>query len=90
MKKLRGLRTISISECKKRRVYKLHSRNLSFGVFDGDTGFIGIRTKFGSRFLDTISFRLFSIIKDCLNSWRKSKNLDKKLCIIEISSIGGY
>ena len=44
---------ISLSECKKRRVYKLHSRNLSFGVFDGDTGFIGIRTKFGSRFLDT-------------------------------------
>jgi len=44
---------ISLSECKKRRVYKLHSRNLSFGVFDGDTGFIGIRTKFGSRFMDT-------------------------------------
>lgn len=53
MKKLGWLRMINLSECKKRRVYKLHSRNLSFGVFDGKTGFIGIRTKFGSRFLDT-------------------------------------
>ena len=44
---------ISLSECKKRRVYKLHSRNLSFGVFNGETGFIGIRTKFGSMYLDT-------------------------------------
>jgi hypothetical protein len=33
-------------------VYKLISRNLSFGVFDGKTRFIGIRTKFGRRFLD--------------------------------------
>ena len=49
----RGFIMISLSECKKRRVYKLHSRNLLFGVFDGDTGFIGIRTKCGSRFLDT-------------------------------------
>ena len=44
---------ISLTECKKRRVYKLISRNLSFGVFDGKTRFIGIRTKFGRRFLDT-------------------------------------
>ncbi len=44
---------ISLTECKKRRVYKLISRNLSFGVFDGVTRFIGIRTKFGRRFLDT-------------------------------------
>ena len=44
---------ISLSRCKKRRVYKLLSRNLLFAVFDGETRFIGIRTKFGSRFLDT-------------------------------------
>jgi len=35
------------------KVYKLISRNLSFGVFDGNTRFIGIRTKCGRRFLDT-------------------------------------
>ena len=44
---------INLSECKKRRVYKLFARNLSFGVFDGENRFIGIRTKCGSRFLDT-------------------------------------
>jgi len=44
---------INLSECKKRRVYKLISRNILFGVFDGKTRFIGIRTKFGRRFLDT-------------------------------------
>jgi hypothetical protein len=35
------------------RVYKLESRNLSYGVWDGKSGFIGIRLKFHSRFLDT-------------------------------------
>ena len=44
---------ISISKCKKRRVYKLISRNLLFGAFDGDTRFIGIRTKCSHIFLDT-------------------------------------
>lgn len=44
---------IGLTQCKKRRVYKLISRNLSFGVFDGETRFIGIRTKCGMRFLDT-------------------------------------
>lgn len=39
-------------ELKKGRIYKLNSRNLSYAVFDGNTGFIGIREKFGSRFLD--------------------------------------
>jgi hypothetical protein len=43
---------INLTECKKRRVYKLISRNLSFGVFDGETRFVGIRTKFGRRMLD--------------------------------------
>ena len=44
---------INLSQCKKRRVYKLISRNLLFGAFDGDTRFIGIRTKCGHIFLDT-------------------------------------
>lgn len=35
------------------RVYKIWCRNLLFGVYDGHGGFIGIRTKFDSRFLDT-------------------------------------
>jgi len=34
------------------RVYKLKSRNLSYGVWYGKRSFIGVRTKFGSRFLD--------------------------------------
>jgi len=34
------------------RLYRLRSRNLQFGVWDGQNGFIGIRTKFGDRFLD--------------------------------------
>ena len=35
------------------RVYRLRSRNLKIGIYDGDMGFIGIRTKFGNRFLFT-------------------------------------
>ena len=42
---------IAFSELKYGMIYKLQARNLSYGVFDGD-GFIGIRTKFGTRFLD--------------------------------------
>ena len=43
---------IPLEECKLGHVYRLQSRNLDFGVYDGRTGFIGIRTKFDSRFLD--------------------------------------
>jgi hypothetical protein len=33
-------------------LYKIESRNLSYGVFRGRTnGFLGIRYKFGSRFI---------------------------------------
>src|SRR3990172_1309038 len=42
---------IPLTGCKARTVYELHSRNLRYGVFDGETGFIGIRIKFDSRFL---------------------------------------
>ena len=35
------------------KVYRLNSRNLSIGVYNSEhKGFVGIRTKFGSRFLD--------------------------------------
>jgi hypothetical protein len=37
----------------KGRAYRIRCRNLSFGVWDGVSGFIGIRTKFGSRYLFT-------------------------------------
>ena len=43
---------ISIDQCENRRLYKLDSRNLSYGVYRASSrGFIGIRTKFGDRFL---------------------------------------
>ena len=35
----------------KGRVYALKCRNLTFGIWDGSIGFIGIRTKFGLRYL---------------------------------------
>ncbi len=44
---------ISLADCIKGRVYRLHSRNLARGVYDGEQGFIGIREKFGSLYLDT-------------------------------------
>lgn len=44
---------IPLSEVTQRGVYRIHSRNLSIGVFNGATGFIGIRHKFGSRYLFT-------------------------------------
>ena len=44
---------VPLSECVKGRVYRLRCRNLVLGVFDGKDGFIGIREKFGERFLAT-------------------------------------
>ena len=41
-----------ISDLKSRQVYHLQSRNLILGVYDGEGGFIGIRSKFGAEFLD--------------------------------------
>jgi len=43
---------IPVSDLKKGHLYRLTSRNLSFGVWDGKNGFIGIRTKFQDRYLD--------------------------------------
>ena len=39
-------------ELVERGVYRLHSRNLEYGVYTGDGGFIGIREKAGDRYLD--------------------------------------
>lgn len=33
--------------------YELASRNIVVGIYDGHDGFVGIREKFGHRFLDT-------------------------------------
>lgn len=41
-----------VEELKKGVVYRIRSRNLSCGVYNGSGGFIGIRQKFGSRYLD--------------------------------------
>jgi len=42
---------LPLAACLRGHAYRLHSRNLTVGVFDGTTGFIGIREKFGSRYL---------------------------------------
>ena len=43
---------IALENCKDRYLYKIASRNLAYGVFDiTQNGFIGIREKFGSRYL---------------------------------------
>jgi len=44
---------IKIPECINRGVYKIYSRNLAFGAFNGESGFLGIREKFGQRYIFT-------------------------------------
>jgi len=44
---------VPMAECVSRRLYKICCRNLSYGVYDGKEGFIGIREKFGHEFLFT-------------------------------------
>mgnify|MGYP001611912539 CR=1 FL=1 len=53
MPKNRSYNLPSLQSCVTGRVYKLYCRNLLLGVYDGYGGFIGIRTKFGSRYLFT-------------------------------------
>jgi hypothetical protein len=43
---------IKLGELQRGTVYRLQSRNLACGVWNAKDGFIGIRTKFGGRFLD--------------------------------------
>lgn len=45
---------IPLEECLHGHTYAIRSRNLTFGVFDASVeGFVGVRTKFGSRYLFT-------------------------------------
>jgi len=45
---------IALEACKDRFLYRLNSRNLGLGVFNKKTsGFVGIREKFGARYLAT-------------------------------------
>jgi len=44
---------IPMSECIKGRLYKVRCRNLKLAIYDGEGQFIGIRTKFDRRFLDS-------------------------------------
>lgn len=43
---------IKLEQLQRGRVYRLQSRNLECGAWNGKDGFVGIRTKFGGRFLD--------------------------------------
>ena len=45
---------IPLDKCERDGIYKLHARNIKYGVFNEEAkAFIGIRQKFGNRFLDT-------------------------------------
>ena len=44
---------IPLKDCKKGYFYRVEARNFQVGIFNGDTGFIGIRNKFNNDFLDT-------------------------------------
>jgi len=44
---------IKLEDCQKGHIYKISARNFNIGIFDGDTGFIGVREKFGDRYLFT-------------------------------------
>ena len=44
---------IPLDKCQKGHIYRINSRNLGIGVFDGKGGFIGIRQKFSDRYLFT-------------------------------------
>jgi len=45
---------IPLEECKDGFLYKISSRNLTFGVYRAEVkGFVGIREKFGNEFLFT-------------------------------------
>ncbi len=41
------------SECVTGALYRIASRNLRLGVWNGEDGFIGVRKKWGDEYLDT-------------------------------------
>ena len=46
--------SIPLKECKHRFLYRIHSRNLDFGIFNKENnGFVGLRYKSGDLFLFT-------------------------------------
>lgn len=46
--------TIPLDSCVHGHAYRLRARNFRVGVYDsGEKGFLGVRTKWGSQFLDT-------------------------------------
>jgi hypothetical protein len=44
---------IKLEDCIIGHLYKVQARNINLAVYNGEGGFIGIRTKFGSSYLDT-------------------------------------
>ena len=44
---------VPLAKCEVRHVYRLKSRNLKIGVYDGERGLIGVRYKFDREFLFT-------------------------------------
>lgn len=50
---MKNLPYLPREECKDRHLYRIASRNLPIGVWRSETkSFVGIRLKFGARFLD--------------------------------------
>jgi len=45
------MQALPLADMEIRRLYRLRSRNLLLGAWNGE-GFVGIRTKFGEQFLD--------------------------------------
>lgn len=46
------MKLIALNELEVGRIYLLDCRNLYFGVYIGEGIFVGVRQKFGDRFLD--------------------------------------
>jgi len=63
---------IPVSELKKGHIYKISSRNLRYGVWDGVYGFIGIREKFNNRYLD---LEIHWDLSDCHGTARPMEDL---------------
>jgi len=42
---------IPLSACIERHLYVVHARNFRMAVYQGNSLFLGVRTKFGDRFL---------------------------------------